>query len=184
LGHDHFVRRSEPVDTYTLCNGRGESVQTFDLAKAIGGFGVICQLSRGDLLEVLRQAAPDLPLQMGTAVTGIVDHGDEVEVLAGTTSLGRFDLVVGANGIHSYVRRHVAGEVEMKETGWSGWAWWASADAAPRGCHRILGRETLRGVYPLRDRIGVIAAGPTEEIGHAALGSVDIHLRARTIATR
>jgi 2-polyprenyl-6-methoxyphenol hydroxylase-like FAD-dependent oxidoreductase len=168
---DDFVQRSEPMDTYTLCNGHGEKVQTFDLARAIGRFGVIRQLSRADLLDVLRQAAPDLPLRMGTAVTDIVEHGDEVEALAGTASLGRFDLVVGADGIHSRVRRHVAGDIGMKETGWGGWVWWAPADAAPHeAVTEYWGAGRFVGVYPIRDRIGVIAAGPTDEIGHAALG--------------
>ncbi len=168
---DAFVGRSEPMDTYTLCNGHGERVQTFDLAKVIGRFGVIRQLSRADLLDVLRQAAPDLPLRMGTAVTDIVEHGDDVEVMAGTTSLGRFDLVVGADGIHSQVRRHVAGDVAMKETGWGGWVWWAPANAAPHeAVTEYWGASRFVGVYPIRDRIGVIAAGPTDEIGHEALG--------------
>jgi 2-polyprenyl-6-methoxyphenol hydroxylase-like FAD-dependent oxidoreductase len=168
---DEFVRRSEPMDTYTLCNGHGDTVQTFDLASTIGRFGVIRQLSRPDLLDVLRQAAPDLPLQMGVNVTGIVEHGDEVEVLAGGASLGRFDLVVGADGIHSHVRRHVAGDIQMKETGWGGWVWWAPSDAAS---HQVVteywGASRFVGVYPVRDRIGVIAAGPIDEIGHEALG--------------
>jgi 2-polyprenyl-6-methoxyphenol hydroxylase-like FAD-dependent oxidoreductase len=168
---DAFVRRSEPMDSYTLCNGHGERVQTFDLAQMVGRFGVIRQLSRADLLEVLRQAAPDLPLQMATTVTDVVEHHGEVEALAGAQSLGRFDLVVGADGIHSRVRRHVAGEVEMKETGWGGWVWWAPADAAP---HEVVteywGASRFVGVYPIRDRIGVIAAGPIDEIGHQALG--------------
>jgi 2-polyprenyl-6-methoxyphenol hydroxylase-like FAD-dependent oxidoreductase len=32
---DAFVRRSEPMDTYALCNGHGETMQTFDIASAL-----------------------------------------------------------------------------------------------------------------------------------------------------
>jgi 2-polyprenyl-6-methoxyphenol hydroxylase-like FAD-dependent oxidoreductase len=103
---DAFVRRSEPMDTYALCNGHGETMQTFDLASALGKFGVTRQLSRADLLEILRDCVPDVPLSMGTRVTTLVEQRDEVEVFAGEESLGRFDLVVGADGIHSAARRH------------------------------------------------------------------------------
>src|SRR5512139_3366633 len=95
---DAFVRRSQPMDTYVMGNGHGEAMQTFDIASALGKFGVTRQLSRADLLEILRDAAPDVPLRMGVRVTELVDRGDEVEALAGTESLGRFDLVVGADG--------------------------------------------------------------------------------------
>ena len=64
-------------------------------SQAIGRFGVIRQLSRADLLEVLRQAAPaPAAAAWARASPSIVERGDEVEVLAGAASLGRFDLVV------------------------------------------------------------------------------------------
>jgi 2-polyprenyl-6-methoxyphenol hydroxylase-like FAD-dependent oxidoreductase len=168
---DAFLAKSEPMDTYAMCNGHGETVQVFDIATALGKFGVTRQLSRADLLQLLRDAAPDVPLRMATKVTELVDHGEEVEAFADKESLGRFDLVVGADGIHSSVRRHIAGDVEMKKTGWGGWVWWAPAAAAPhKTVTEYWGASRFVGIYPIRDRIGVIAAGPIEEIGHDVLG--------------
>lgn len=180
---DAFLARSEPMDTYEMRNGHGERMQSFDIAAALGRFGVTRQLSRADLLEVLRGAGADVELRMGTKVTGIVEHGEEVEALAGAASLGRFDLVVGADGIHSSVRRFVAGDTEMKPTGWGGWVWWAPSAAAPhRTVTEYWGAGRFVGIYPIRDRIGVIAAGPEDEIGGAALerggGSPARHLAA------
>lgn len=168
---DAFLARSEPMDTYTMCNGHGEAMQTFDIAGALGKFGVTRQLSRADLLQILRDAAADVALEMGVRVTRLVEHGDEVEAFADTRSLGRFDLVVGADGIHSAVRRHVAGEVEMRPTGWGGWVWWAPAAAAPhKTVTEYWGAGRFVGIYPIRDKIGVIAAGPIDEIGHDRIG--------------
>ncbi len=168
---DAFLAKSEPMDIYTMCNGHGEAMQTFDIAAALGKFGVTRQLSRADLLQILRDAAPDVPLEMGVHVTRLVEHGDEVEAFADTRSLGRFDLVVGADGIHSAVRRHVAGEVEMRPTGWGGWVWWAPAAAAPhKTVTEYWGAGRFVGIYPIRDRIGVIAAGPIDQIGHESIG--------------
>ena len=176
---DAFLARSEPMDVYTMCNGHGETMQTFDIASALGRFGVTRQLARADLLQILRDAAPDLPLEMAVRVTELVDHGAEVEAFAGARSLGRFDLVVGADGIHSAVRRHVAGEVEMRPTGWGGWVWWAPAAAAPhRAVTEYWGAGRFVGIYPIRDRIGVIAAGPIDEIGHDRIGGSGVKLAA------
>jgi 2-polyprenyl-6-methoxyphenol hydroxylase-like FAD-dependent oxidoreductase len=176
---DAFLARSEPMDVYTMCNGHGETMQTFDIASALGRFGVTRQLARADLLQILRDAAPDLPLEMAVRVTELVDHGAEVEAFAGARSLGRFDLVVGADGIHSAVRRHVAGEVEMRPTGWGGWVWWAPAAAAPHwAVTEYWGAGRFVGIYPIRDRIGVIAAGPIDEIGHDRIGGSGVKLAA------
>jgi FAD-dependent urate hydroxylase len=168
---DAFLAKSEPMDIYTMCNGHGEAMQTFDIAGALGRFGVTRQLSRADLLGLLRDAAPDAPLRMGTKVTELIERDDEVEAFAGKDSLGRFDLIVGADGIHSTVRRHVAGDVEMRPTGWGGWVWWAPGDAA---AHKTVteywGAGRFVGVYPIRDKIGVIAAGPVDEISHDKIG--------------
>ena len=168
---DAFVRRSEPMDTYAMCNGHGETMQTFDIASALGKFGVTRQLSRAALLEILREAAPDVLLRMDTRVSELREQGEEVEAFAGQESLGRFDLVVGADGIHSAVRRHVSGDVEMRPTGWSAWVWWAPAEAAP---HKLVteywGAGRFVGVYPVGEKIGVIAAGPIDEIGHDRIG--------------
>jgi 2-polyprenyl-6-methoxyphenol hydroxylase-like FAD-dependent oxidoreductase len=162
-----FLAKSEPMDVYVMCNGHGEAMQTFDIAGALGKFGVTRQLSRADLLRILRDCAPDLPLRMNTKVSALRDHGEEVEAFAGSESLGRFDLVVGADGIHSTVRHHVAGDVEMRPTGWGGWVWWAPAEAAPhKTVTEYWGAGRFVGVYPIRDKIGVIAAGPIDEIGH------------------
>lgn len=168
---DAFLARSEPMDVYNMCNGHGEAMQTFDIAAALGKFGVTRQLSRADLLQILRDAAPDVLLEMDMHVTQLVEHGEEVEAFADTRSLGRFDLVVGADGIHSAVRRHVAGEVEMRPTGWGGWVWWAPAAAAPhKTVTEYWGAGRFVGIYPIRDRIGVIAAGPIDQIGHERIG--------------
>jgi 2-polyprenyl-6-methoxyphenol hydroxylase-like FAD-dependent oxidoreductase len=168
---DAFLARSEPMDVYTMCNGHGEAMQTFDIAGALGKFGVTRQLSRADLLQILRDAGADVPLEMGVRVTRLIEHGDEVEAFADSRSLGRFDLIVGADGIHSVVRRHVAGEVEMRPTGWGGWVWWAPAAAAPhKTVTEYWGAGRFVGIYPIRDKIGVIAAGPIDEIGHDRIG--------------
>ena len=154
-----------------MCNGHGETMQTFDIASALGKFGVTRQLPRAALLEILREAAPDVPLRMSTRISELREQGEEVEAFAAQESLGRFDLVVGADGIHSVVRRHVSGDVDMRPTGWGAWVWWASAEAAP---HKLVteywGAGRFVGVYPVGEKIGVIAAGPIDEIGHDSIG--------------
>lgn len=75
--------------------------------------GRVLSLMRGDLEAVLRSALPrDLPILYGTGIEAVHDvpSGVEVELTDGTVR--RADLLVGADGIHSTVRRLVFGGEE------------------------------------------------------------------------
>ena len=168
---DRFRAASEAMDTYVMRNGHGEVMQTFDIAGALGKFGETRQLGRGDLLKILRDCAPDVPLRTNVKVTDIVETEDGLEAFADGQSLGRFELIVGADGIHSAVRQYVAGDVAMHATGWGAWVWWAPPSAA---VHETVteywGAGRFVGVYPVGRRVGVIAAGPIDQIGHEKIG--------------
>jgi 2-polyprenyl-6-methoxyphenol hydroxylase-like FAD-dependent oxidoreductase len=60
---------------------------------------------RGDLLDVLRASTPEVTPRWATPVAGaeLVDAGVRVQLASGPTET--YDLVVGADGVHSAVRR-------------------------------------------------------------------------------
>jgi salicylate hydroxylase len=70
-------------------------------------------LHRADLISVLaRHVGERLPsgsLRLGTTVTGLSNDDGQVTLVSGAVE--NFDLVVGADGIHSVTRSHVLGEV-------------------------------------------------------------------------
>jgi 2-polyprenyl-6-methoxyphenol hydroxylase-like FAD-dependent oxidoreductase len=102
---------------------------------------------------------------------GFEQAPERVIVRFGEGGARPFDLVVGADGIHSAARRQVAGDVEMRPTGWGAGVWWAPAEAAPhKTVTEYWGAGRFVGIYPVRDKIGVIAAGPIDEIGHDRIG--------------
>lgn len=72
--------------------------------------GPLLNLMRPDLEAVLHKSLPpEVDLRFGANVEAVTDHGDGVTAtLADGTAL-EADLLVGADGIHSTVRRHVFG---------------------------------------------------------------------------
>ncbi|GAA1603504.1 FAD-dependent monooxygenase [Kribbella sancticallisti] len=73
--------------------------------------GPLLSIMRPDLERVLREHLPAaVELRFDTSVTAVSDHGDGVRVTAADGSQYEADLVVGADGIHSTVRRLVFGE--------------------------------------------------------------------------
>lgn len=76
--------------------------------EAFGGRGIISrdEVLRGDLATVLGEAVgPGVEFLFDDSVTGLVQDADGVEVTFENAAPRRFALVVGADGLHSAVRR-------------------------------------------------------------------------------
>ncbi|MDN5919187.1 MAG: FAD-dependent monooxygenase [Pseudonocardia sp.] len=80
--------------------------------EAFGGRGIIStdEVLRGDLSTVLYEAArPGVEFLFDDTVTGLVSDADGVDVTFENADPRRFALVVGADGLHSAVRRAAFG---------------------------------------------------------------------------
>ena len=81
-------------------------------ADAFGGGGIVADLEilRGDLAEILADATRDtVERRYGESVVALEQDADGVQVRFRSGAEQRFDLVVGADGSHSTVRRLVFG---------------------------------------------------------------------------
>src|SRR5918996_1335007 len=70
------------------------------------------------LLALLAAAAGHPPVRMAVGIEAIEQHGDEVLARTSDGEARRYDLVVGADGIHSAVRRQVFADSAAFDTGW------------------------------------------------------------------
>lgn len=97
---------------------------------AFGGNGPVSKLEilRGDLVDVLFQATRDsVEYRFGTRIAGLEHDGDAVAVTFSDGTDLRAELVVGADGPHSAVRRLVFGPEERFVTPLGGYNAWFSA---------------------------------------------------------
>lgn len=77
--------------------------------RAVGGR--LCSLMRPDLEQVLREALPSsVDLRFGAEVTACTDRGPDVEVCTADGAVLAADVLIGADGIHSGVRRLAFGD--------------------------------------------------------------------------
>jgi 2-polyprenyl-6-methoxyphenol hydroxylase-like FAD-dependent oxidoreductase len=78
---------------------------------------------RPDLARILVERAEELGARItfGARVTGLIDHGDDVEVFVDEQAVGRYDLLVGADGLNSTVRSLVGIDTEPQPTGMGIW---------------------------------------------------------------
>ena len=78
---------------------------------------------RADLADILAEAVVDagVDVRLGSTVTAIEDHGDSVTATLSDGSTETVDLLVGADGIRSQVRRMIGIEDEPQQVGMGIW---------------------------------------------------------------
>ena len=75
------------------------------------------QMHRADILRTLVTALPSDRVHIGHRLTDLVDHGDRVEAQFENGARINADVLVGADGIHSTVRRILFGPEQPRFTG-------------------------------------------------------------------
>lgn len=88
-------------------------------------------MPRPELARILlaHAARAGARLRFGATVTGLAADDDGVELLVDGASAGRYDLVVGADGIHSTVRRAIGIPTAPEPTGMGIWRTFVSRPA-------------------------------------------------------
>ncbi len=88
-------------------------------------------IHRADLQRALSGALGGAGLHLGHRLADVADEGDAVGVEFTNGRSGRFDLVVGADGVRSMVRRFVAGDEGTTYSGTSAFRGIVPADRLP-----------------------------------------------------
>ncbi len=80
-------------------------------------------IPRGDLVTRLAESLPAGVIRLGMRCSGIEEPGDGAPVIArfGDGSAVQADLLIGADGLKSVVRRHLVGEEQPRYTGFATW---------------------------------------------------------------
>lgn len=163
--HDEFVARSEPMRRYVARDGAGAEITGSPMPESIAGYGHLGIIPRTDLLALLHSALDGVEVRDGVTVSSLAQTQDHVEVRLDDGATETFDLVVGADGIHSRVRELLFGRVPDRDTGWGCHVWWADPQLGVEGeTTERWGTGSFLGTYPCRDRLCVIAGAPLDTL--------------------
>ncbi|HEY8979499.1 MAG TPA: FAD-dependent monooxygenase [Streptomyces sp.] len=111
---EHRIRMSEHTH---FVDSAGHPVARLPLA-AISDSDDDIELLREDLVRILADALPDTAtIRFGDSIETLDDDGDGVDVRFASGRTGRYDLVIGADGQHSTVRRLVFGPGHVRHLG-------------------------------------------------------------------
>ena len=130
---------------WAFLEAHGESLCVTDLEDLWGDVGPCLGITRVRLQEILLGAA-DLPRRLGVAVTAI----DGAAVSFSDGSRAEYDLVVGADGINSTVRRLAVNPAEPEYAGTMAWrGLTASRPAGLSDLTILMGEGGFFGLVPM-----------------------------------
>lgn len=167
---DAYLRESCPVRSYDFHDRNGHRVKRYSLERIVERFGAYQGIERAGLLRVLESAVDGEAVHRGMTVGTLRETPEGVVATFGDGSVQRFDLVVGADGLHSDIRQRIFGDVQTQkyDTGWAGWVAWAPPLEAGDSTYRELWSAGWGiGLYPVRDRIGIFLAGRAGDLEKA-----------------
>jgi FAD-dependent urate hydroxylase len=152
-GVDAAVERAGVViSRFGYYDQHGDPLCDIDLAGLWSAVGPFVGISRAALHDVLR-SGPDR-CRLGLAVTSVAQDGQRVSVSFSDATAAEYDLVVGADGIKSDVRRLAFGGPAPAYAGQM--AWRSLAPIRPRSLDGIkfwLGEDRFFGLCPVGDEL-------------------------------
>lgn len=147
LGVD-LTERGRELLSLDVVRADGLLLQRLEPQRLSHEYGPSLALSRPELHRALLSAMPkDVEVLLGSTVTDIDDTGDAVSVSINGTPR-RFELVVGADGLHSQVRERLLGPVPLRYSGVTCWRGILRCPGFTRAIE-AWGGDTRVGVVPL-----------------------------------
>src|SRR5262249_22709960 len=109
------------VSRWQFCDERGEVLSDTDLDALWGDAGPCIGIERTQLQGALLPGVAHVNCRLGTEVTSLVQNDAGVSVKFSDGSRGDFDLVIGADGIRSTVRRLALSDAAPSYLGAMNW---------------------------------------------------------------
>jgi FAD-dependent urate hydroxylase len=150
--HPQLTGRAVEIPRQRFCDHRGRLLREVDVAALWSPAGPCMAMHRADLHDLLLKATGDVPIRRGQTVIRLTQREGTVSVECSDGTSGDYDLVVGADGIHSAVRRLAFGPTAApRPVGQIGWRFVAPRPPEVTTWSVMLGRHTAFLTIPIAD---------------------------------
>jgi 2-polyprenyl-6-methoxyphenol hydroxylase-like FAD-dependent oxidoreductase len=118
---DKLLVRAVRISRQRILDHTGRHLTEIDLTKVWKPVGPCVGVGRSELHRLLLDGAAGVPMRLGTSVTALVQERDLVAATFADGSTREYDIVVGADGIHSSIRELVFGGIRPRHLGLVSW---------------------------------------------------------------
>ncbi|HEY4522604.1 MAG TPA: FAD-dependent monooxygenase [Candidatus Paceibacterota bacterium] len=122
---EEFDKRGTRIQKYSLRDGTGKLLREYDFSEFYAEYGsAMTAILRSDLHAWLLSRVDTSRIKMDTSITELQEETDSIRVVFTNGEVQRYDVVVGADGVHSKVRSLTfSGQIESYEN-WRIWYLW------------------------------------------------------------
>lgn len=128
LGHlglsERLLKSGQVLNIGRISDARGRTLSQIDFRSLAKKYDVEpVALHRADLHDALLETIPrsNVNIRLGATLNNLEDNNDSATVELSDGITERYDLVVGADGIDSKVRRLLLGEISVRYSGYICW---------------------------------------------------------------
>ena len=143
------IERASPIPRQRLCDNHGNLLADIDVATLWRDVGPCLALHHPDLREVLAFHGDPVPVRMGVSPRSFSQQNGTVTVEFDDGSSGRYDLVLGADGVHSQVRQRVIGADVVRPVGQLAWRFITECPSEVTTWTVLLGRHVSFLAVPI-----------------------------------
>ncbi len=161
---NEFVKKTTPLEEYFICNNQGKKISYVRIRDLLKDEEMIRMITRKELTTLLLQNIKT-KVQMGITVQNLLQKKETVEITFSNKKTKEYDLVVGADGIHSQIREFLFGRQELEDTEWGGFAFWTD----PSYLSSTVAKEywhagKFLGLYPAKNALLCLVGMPTSKM--------------------
>jgi FAD-dependent urate hydroxylase len=148
---DAVTRNSVRIARQRLLDNRARLIADIELESVWGAVGPCVGIRRADLHTLLLEGARDVPIRLATTVKALTESHDGVTVVFHDDSKRDYDIVVGADGIHSAIRTLVFGHTSPRYVGQISWRFLSEDTYGITDWTVMLARDRAFLTVPVRD---------------------------------
>ncbi len=149
---DVILPYANEIRHINITDQQGKKLSSFNLDGYAVSYAKTFTVLRHDLHSALIRRLANTRVCLGTSCTAIINEGNKVKVSFTNKQSGIYDLVVGCDGINSFVRRTLFSNNVNKYCGYASWRFIAvGVEVQQNTLTEMWGVGKRFGIVPLRD---------------------------------